>query len=426
MKIVKIPKKSGGYRTIYCVYGKESVKYRCLVGNIAKAARNLDKANVMHGFVRERSPVTCAQNHIGHAWSVCFDLQDFFDHVDESKLKGLLSQKIIDTVIVDGSARQGLPTSPSVANVAASKLDKAIIKFIESRKINVVYTRYADDLTFSGDDESAMKFILSNIPQIVTRCGWFLRKDKTHIQLAKHGRRHICGIAVGEGDIFPTRKMKRRLRAAIHQENVAQTRGLAEWCKLKPPKQKTDYKYEDELQALGKVWRINVPKITTIPDRGPDHIDGDFCITSDPVYILGCSTWTTGWTSCLAHPNGTHRKGSFWWCTAPGTRMAMLLSKKEKEIASVTRRVMRARAFVHTLRDGGIVYDRIYGDEQSKAELSQKLKEMGIVPVKSYAKGVKVVGHVLSGTKPYLDSLKHKKVSVTLNGRKRKAIVLTT
>lgn len=432
MNIVQIPKKSGGFRTIYVVKGNESILYKSHVGEIAKRARKLDNDNVMHGFVKGRSPVTAAKAHINHAWTVCYDIEDFFDNVTETKLKGLLPKKVIDTVIVDGAARQGLPTSPSVANVAAAAMDKAILRFINKYKLDVVYTRYADDLTFSGDKQEHMDLIIKNIPVIVGRCGWRLRKDKTHIQLAKHGRRHICGVTVDDDGIYPTRHVKRKLRAALHRASNGSEKakkhaaGLKEWVKLKEPAQKYEYAntdLQDELKSLCKVWGISVPK--NLPYK-ETIIDGDFMITGDPVYILGCSTWTTGWTSCLAHPNGGYRRGSIWWCRAPGTRMAALLSSKTKEIGGVTRRVMRARAFVHTMRCGTLAYDRIYGECESKEELKKTLEQRGIVFVRSLPNGIKTIGHVISGSKPYLDNLSAKRIKVRKNNKILNAIVLHT
>lgn len=426
MKIINIPKKSGGHRTIYVVYGEEANKYKLLVGELAQYASKLDKENVMHGFVKSRSAVTAALAHVNHAWTVCFDLADFFDHVSADKLKNLIPAKMIEKVIVDGAARQGLPTSPSAANIAASKMDKSILRFIEKKKIDVVYTRYADDLTFSGDHMDQLEIIKKEIPIIVKRCGWLLRDDKTHIQLSSNGRRHICGVAVDSDGIHPTRRAKRRLRAAQHQaltdEKAKQkAHGLEEWCKLKEPKPKPEPTIKSEkvdelnkeLKALSKAWDIKVPNMNLIPDKGEDIIEGDFMITGDPVYILGCSTWTTGWRSCLSHtPAGTHRKGSIFWMRFPGTRMAALLSNREREVVGVTRRLVRARAFVHTLRDGRQVYDRVYGDNESANELREEFNKRGIEFVKSLPKGIKVMGNLASVKKPYLDNLTSTIISV--------------
>lgn len=421
MRIITIPKKSGGTRLIYACNKQESIEFRNKVGELNQKALILDKDNVMHGFVRGRSPVTMAKAHIGYKWTVCFDLKDFFDNVDAKKLEGLLPKELIKFVIVDGAARQGLPTSPAAANIAAHTLDKSIKRFLDKKKINCIYTRYADDLSISGNDTEQIGIILSEIPQIIHRCGWELRIEKTHVQLAKNGRRHICGVAVDDNGIYPTRRIKRKLRAAIHQNKESHARGLKEWCKLKEPKNKK-ISFKNELFALSSVWKIRIPQNVLYRDT---FIDGDFMLTGDPVYIIGCSTWTTGWTSCLSHPSGKYRKGSIFWAKSKGTEMAALLSSSVKEINGVVRRKMRARAFVHTFRDGTKAYDRIYGEEGSKQELENKLKSIGIVSVTTLPSGLKTLGNVkYCKPVPYLDNLKYLKV--TIKDTKHKAVVLTT
>jgi RNA-directed DNA polymerase len=431
MHVVHIPKRSGGSRTIYVPSHNEKPKYQVLVSQIARRARQLDRAGVMHGFISGRSPVTNARAHIGHAWTVSFDLADFFDHVTADRLKGKLPAVVIETVIVEGVARQGLPTSPAAANVAAADLDNAILKWIDKRQKGIVYTRYADDLTFSGDAESARLATLVMVPQIVKRCGWKLREDKTHVQLARHGRRHICGVAVDDQGVHPTRAMKRKLRAAEHHARVKSGQdqvsakhhaaGLREWCRLRPPRERRlEQDLErDELQRLGKVWRLSIPK--SFPDRSPDVVDGSLLITSDPVYILGCSTWTTGWTSCLRQPDGQYRRGAVWWTQAPGTRLAALLSIKDMEIAGVTRRQMRARTWVHTFRNGMQAHDRVYGDPESSVELVALLRSHGVLSLSDIPKGERTVGHVVGGKMPYLDNLHAVKM---ISGSRRKVVVL--
>lgn len=164
----------------------------------------------------------------------------------------------------------------------------------------------------------------------------------------------------------------------------------------------------------------------TFPERGSDVREGELLITSDPIYMIGCSTWTTGWTSCLRQPDGQYRKGAVWWSQCPGTRLAALLSPHTMEIAGVERRKMRARAWVHTFRDGRQGYDRLYGNPDDQRALAAALKARGIVPVQTLPRGLRVVGHVVGGTRPYLDTLRAVRVTLRSPGRARKGIVLTT
>jgi hypothetical protein len=236
MRVVKIRKKSGAYRTIYCPGRRQKQALRALLPEIARKARMACPEEVCHGFTEGRSPVTNALAHVGRRFTTCFDLRDFFDTVRLEHVRDLLTAREARLTFVSGAPRQGLPTSPAVANLAAAWLDRTILKWVSDHALNVVYTRYADDLSFSYDDPELTAAILRVIPQIVIACGFQVNDRKTRTQSAKRGRRMITGVAVDQDDVHAPRDMKRRLRAAQHQNKSAQARGLGEWCKLPLPR----------------------------------------------------------------------------------------------------------------------------------------------------------------------------------------------
>lgn len=234
MRIVQIPKRSGGTRTIYVQSPREKHRYRLIGSRLAELAAATPEAGVMHGFVAGRSPVTNALAHVGFNYSVSMDLRDFFDSVTDRDLRiaGCPTHLAVDAM-VDGAARQGLSSSPAAANLAGSLLDRDIL-FILSP--GMVYTRYADDLSISGNDLPALLSVRDRIPRLASDRGWKVKASKTRVQSQAFGDRVICGIAVGKTGIHVPRNVKRKLRAAQHQHPGSnKTRGLAEWCKLTPP-----------------------------------------------------------------------------------------------------------------------------------------------------------------------------------------------
>lgn len=414
MRITHIPKGNGKFRTIYVPSFEEKKHLKSLTGSLEQKAAKACPPEVPHGFTRHRSPVTNALAHVGHAYTLVMDLRDFFDTVDETKLRGKLSKEVLASVLVDGAARQGLPTSPAVANIAASDLDKAILKLLDKHKWQVIYTRYADDLTFSFDDSRLIDLLRQEIPQIIGRCGFKLAPEKTELYRACAGRRMITGIGVDDA-IHPTRDAKRRLRAARHQGRTSTARGLAEWLKLKEPRKRSVGMVEsdelmDQVRAVAKAWKLGNVHVDKIPDKGPDEDLGEDCIvTGDPVRMLGASTYTSGWTSCMRQPSGLKRRGAIYWMHLRGTRVACYLSHKTDVHGGVERRTMRARALVHTLRNEARVIDRIYGDPESAGRLEARLKLAGYISMeearKQYPKE-KVVGHAPSTWSAWFDSLK--------------------
>lgn len=425
MRIISLPKKAPGeYRKVYIPQGEEMTRLKMLVGPLTKKASNVCQSEVVHGFMPGRNPVTNALKHVGFKYTLCFDLADFFESVTPDRLRGLLSQDEMMTVFVDGAARQGLPTSPPVSNIAAAAMDKAILKKLSKVEAECVYTRYADDLSFSFNDPSLNDQIRHFLPEIVGRNGFRINPAKTRIMCAISGRRHITGVAVDDA-IHPTRHSKRRLRAARHQDKRNVARGLGEWCALKKPlspEEKmrapapndiapvSDSLWSDA-KKLAKLWGVRLPG-----DRPPareDFQSGDLFVTGDPAYILGMSTYTNGWTSCLRQPDGQYRGTVLYWLYLSGARVAMIRSEKTISFAGVCRRKMRARALLYTLRDGTMVYDKIYGNPGDKEKLESLLKSNGYISVQKAKRrglgGTAVRGNVLcrhAKSARYFDSLR--------------------
>lgn len=421
--IVHIPKRPGEFRTIYMPTPEYKAHLREITSKLEKKARQLDREGVAHGFVRRRSPVSMAQAHLGHAFTLSMDLKDFFDHVTPAALAGKLSKDELDLVIEDGAARQGLPTSPSVANIAFSACDQAILKFLKKASKNVVYTRYADDLAFSFDEPGLEAVLIPKVREIVSRAGFKVNERKTALQDARNGRRIVTGVAVDDAGVHPTREMKRRLRAAQHQGKVNQARGLAEWCKCKPPKAaqtrpdgcESDLSVEDEVRILAKAWRLGNVKIEAIPVRETVTLGNNVTISADPAMYLGMSTFTSGWTSCMSQPSGQFRKGVLSWLYLRGTRVAYIAKPGDNTtIHGITRPKMRARCLVHQLRDeaGTLVYDRIYGNDPAVTELRNELEAAGVISIADAGRtkrDVDVVGHIPKGARaPYFDNLRHR------------------
>jgi hypothetical protein len=106
------------------------------------------------------------------------------------------------------------------------------------KSLKWVYTRYADDLIVSldTDDPVATKHVVTILDITARGMGWSLAQHKTRIQRSRAGRRVIVGVSVDQ-DCRPTRKVRRKLRAAQHQNPESPSaRGLGEWCLLRKPK----------------------------------------------------------------------------------------------------------------------------------------------------------------------------------------------
>jgi RNA-directed DNA polymerase len=184
-----------------------------------------------HGFRSGRSAITNASPHCGRAIVIGFDLKDFFPSVIVGRvfalfrtlgypspvarlLAGLCTTRLPHDIwdarpnpAFDGSdhfrwqkfgARhlpQGVPTSPAIANLVAYRLDCRLSGL--AAELDAIYTRYADDLTFSGGPELARcaKRLTSLVAQIVEDEGFTLNLRKTRVQ-SRAMRQTVTGIVV--------------------------------------------------------------------------------------------------------------------------------------------------------------------------------------------------------------------------------------
>jgi Reverse transcriptase (RNA-dependent DNA polymerase) len=238
-RLASIPKKRpGDYRIIAVPTKEQLVAGRSLLPYLHA---RLDPTLPLHGFVPGRNPVTNAKAHLGFAWSLAMDLEDFFDHVTAGKLVAAGVPRSIASLVTDreGIARQGYATSPAAANLAFQPVDRLILAALAEECPGGVYTRYADDLTISVQELGALRRLGKRIEGIVLAAGFRVSGRKTHLLSAKAGRRVITGVAVGAGDFAATRAARRRLRAAEHRGNRPQAAGLREWTRLKEPRSKT-------------------------------------------------------------------------------------------------------------------------------------------------------------------------------------------
>jgi retron-type reverse transcriptase len=132
-------------------------------------------------------------------------------------LEGVLSEGacrvLADLCSFGGALPTGAPTSPAIANLILRSADAAITKAAEAN--GITYTRYADDLTFSG--ESNVLKLLPFVEKVLGQLGYQLDPKKTNI--FRRGRRQmVTGLVVNDKPNLP-RRIRRRLRAAVHRQS---------------------------------------------------------------------------------------------------------------------------------------------------------------------------------------------------------------
>jgi hypothetical protein len=245
-----IPTASGGVRLIERPKPRLAELQRRVRRHVLDA---LPVHEAAHGFRTGRSVVTCAQPHAGQHLVVRMDLEGFFPTVSARRIRSLLElagypgavssalagilttatpadvlreapagrRGPVRTRLLNSLAAthlpQGAPSSPSVANAVTHHLDRRLAGL--ARTLGARYTRYADDLAFSGDAGLPLHRLLPGVRLIVTAEGFRLREDKTSVAAA-HQQLRVAGLVVNSSPAA-ARATYDELRAVLH--NCART-----------------------------------------------------------------------------------------------------------------------------------------------------------------------------------------------------------
>lgn len=173
-----------------------------------------------NGFVKNKSILTNAQNHINSDCIINIDLKDFFPSVKFEQVFGIfkyygytkeLSYTLAKLCTYRGVLPQGSPASPAITNIICLKLDKRLAAL--SRKYEATFSRYADDITFSG--KKAIVHILPYAMDIIRDEGFSVNPDKTRVAF-KHQRQEVTGLIVNGDSVRVSPKFKKHFRQEIY------------------------------------------------------------------------------------------------------------------------------------------------------------------------------------------------------------------
>jgi len=190
------------------------------------------------------SVVDNASLHVGKEVVVRIDIKDFFPSITFPRVRGffeslgynpgissvlamlctdsprvLLSHQNKSCFVAVGnrSLPQGACTSPALANLITHNLDKRIHAY--SEKAKWTYSRYADDLILSTNDQKAAPDrVVHGISNVIADEGFQVNKKKTRI-MRKSNRQMVTGLVVND-DVRLSNRDLRRLRAFFHNCSI--------------------------------------------------------------------------------------------------------------------------------------------------------------------------------------------------------------
>jgi hypothetical protein len=242
-----LPKARGGYRLVEAPKARLKAIQRKVLHEILAA---LPPHEAAHGFRRGRSILSYASPHCGQVMVLRMDLRDFFPSVhygrvyrlfrsvgypvEVARLLGGLCTHITPADVLESMPApapysppptppvrlrerhlpQGAPTSPALANLCAYHLDCRLAALAQS--LGARYTRYADDLAFSGSAElarAARRFHVQ-VATIALEEGFEVNTRKTRF-MRRALRQQLSGVVVNDRPNVQ-RDAYDRLKAILH------------------------------------------------------------------------------------------------------------------------------------------------------------------------------------------------------------------
>lgn len=219
----QIPKKKKGeYRSITAPNpGLKSIQ-RCI--NVLLQESFTPHAAAF-GFVTNKSIIENAWMHVGQNYIYNIDLKDFFPSVKAGRVYACLllppfsfdketASLITDLCCNEKRLPQGAPTSPVLTNIVCYRLDWRLTKL--AKRYGLKYTRYADDITFSG-----MNNVFHKDGQFVKELNYFIEKegfvinvDKTRL-CTSYQRQEVTGLTINEKPNVNQKYIK-QIRTMLH------------------------------------------------------------------------------------------------------------------------------------------------------------------------------------------------------------------
>lgn len=211
----RIPKRDGTMRTIHAPDPLLKLIQRNLLHHV------LDQftcAKCATAYRSGQSILTNAAPHVGQPVLLKLDIEDFFGSITFP----LIYQKVFPVIYFpppvatlltylccyEDALPQGAPTSAAISNIVMRPFDEHMVDWCQAR--GITYTRYSDDLTFSGDFEPDI--VIAKVRNFLAAMGFDLHRNKTKIQYP-HQQQSVTGIVVNQKP-----QIARAYRKALRQE----------------------------------------------------------------------------------------------------------------------------------------------------------------------------------------------------------------
>jgi RNA-directed DNA polymerase len=217
----ELPKRSGGVRRIAAPEDELKQFQRRILRRLLARLR---VHRAVTGFQRGQSFVTNARLHEGRAVVISLDIKDFFPSISARRVQRYFraigwnrkaARALNQIVTWQGRLPQGAPTSPRLSNLVNFRMDSRLARLAQS--YDAIYTRYADDITISLNDEQRdVHELIAVAIAILQSEGYQPHFHKKFDVRRRHQRQEVTGLVVNDRVNLP-RATRRWLRAVEHR-----------------------------------------------------------------------------------------------------------------------------------------------------------------------------------------------------------------
>lgn len=228
-----IPKKSGGTRIISEPLPSLKEIQRWILDHILN---EIPVSVYAKAYVQNKSIKDNTKFHRRQAILLSLDVENFFDSLSAEKVYetfkklGYAEDVVVlltNLCCLNGCLPQGAPTSPALSNIILFEFDNAIGAFTKEKKIR--YTRYADDMSFSGDFQpgEVIRFVKQELRL------YNLRINKQKIRTRRKGQRQeVTGIVVNE-KMQLSKETRRKIRQEMYYIQKFGLESHQEFCQIR-------------------------------------------------------------------------------------------------------------------------------------------------------------------------------------------------
>ena len=218
-----IPKHNGAnsYRKITTYKNKNCPLYKFHSKANISLNKHIIHSDFAKAYIKKRSIITNARAHKYNDIFICIDIKDFFQSINLNKLSNILYYELNKTQIQYFSKIQckelvkscsnstkgiaiGLTPSPVLSNIYLKEFDGILYGKLKNKNLkNIIYTRYADDITISyktnkyDDIDLINTEIIDLAKQLLRKYGLKINAKKTRVinlNVSNHVR--ITGINI--------------------------------------------------------------------------------------------------------------------------------------------------------------------------------------------------------------------------------------